>query len=434
MIKKVLVANRGEIAVRVIRACRELGIQTVALYSQADAESLHVRLADAAVCVGPPPILKSYLDVPNIISAALITQVDAVHPGYGLLAENARFVEICESHHLTFIGPSVQAMERMGDKALARQTAQELGIPIVHGSLVLEDDEAVRKAAQDIGFPLLIKAAAGGGGKGIRTVQSPPDLPKAVALARSEAQASFGDQRIYLEKFLQDARHIEIQILADRNGRVIHLGERDCSIQRRKQKLIEESPSPIVNEALRARMGEAAKRLAKACGYTSAGTVEFLLDRQGNYYFMEMNTRIQVEHCVTEMVTGQDLVKWQIRIANGEPVPLQEKIVIRGHALECRINAEDPVEFSPSTGKITAYLPPGGPGIRVDSHLYSGYSIEPFYDSLLCKIVSWGQERPEAIARMERALAEMERGNPHPFRGIPVHAPAGSRHRGCFST
>ena len=407
MFQKVLVANRGEIALRVIRACRELGIQTVAVYSEADRESLHVRFADDDVCIGPPQARQSYLNIARIIAAAEITGADAIHPGYGFLAENAEFARICRASNITFIGPLPEQIEAMGDKASARRIAANAGVPTVPGSEgILDDPEEALKVAEGIGFPVLIKASAGGGGKGMRIAREPEQFGQMFSLAQNEALAAFGNGAVYVEKFLDRPRHIEIQVLGDTHGRVVQLGERDCSIQRRHQKLVEESPSPAVDEALRARIGEAAVRLASAIGYLGAGTLEFLLDPSGCFYFMEMNTRIQVEHPVTEMVTGFDLVKEQIRIAAGERVAVPEgPCGLRGHAIECRVNAEDPARnFQPSPGQITAYHPPGGPGVRVDTHVYAGYTVPPYYDSLLAKVIVHGRDRSEALVRMGQAL------------------------------
>ena len=409
MFSKILIANRGEIAVRIIRACRELGVSTVAVYSQADADALHVQLADEAVCIGPPPASQSYLQVPRILSAAEITGAEAIHPGYGFLAENPHFAEVCEACGIRFIGPSSQSIQLMGDKAAARRMAAAHGVPVLPGSEepVRDLDEA-RRIARGIGFPLIIKASAGGGGKGMRVVTDPEGVEAALAMAGAEAAAAFGNAAVYLERFLPDPRHVEIQVLLDAHGQGVHLGERDCSIQRRHQKLLEESPSPALTAALRQAMGEAALRVARAAGYQNAGTVEFLLDGEGRFYFMEMNTRIQVEHPVTEMVTGVDLVKSQVRVTAAEPLSLsQADLEVRGHSLECRINAEDPDRFLPSPGKLTNLRLPGGPGVRVDSHAYVGYVVPPFYDSLLGKLVTHGQDRGEAIGRMQRALDEM---------------------------
>jgi len=406
---KLLIANRGEIAVRIIRACRELGVRTVAVYSQADADALHVQLANEAVCIGPPPASQSYLQVSRIMSAAEITGAEAIHPGYGFLAENPHFAEVCEACGIRFIGPPSQSIQLMGDKAAARRMAAAHGTPVLPGSQEsVRDLEEARRLAQEIGFPLIIKASAGGGGKGMRVVSEPEGLEPALAMAGAEAAAAFGNAALYLERFLPDPRHVEIQVVLDAQGQGIHLGERDCSIQRRHQKLLEESPSLALTPALREAMGEAALRVARAAGYQNAGTVEFLLDGEGHFYFMEMNTRIQVEHPVTEMVTGVDLVKTQLQIAAGEPLSLsQAGVSVQGHSLECRINAEDPDRFLPSPGKLSNVRFPGGPGIRVDSHAYVGYLIPPFYDSLLAKLITHGHDRAEAISRMQRALDEM---------------------------
>lgn len=422
MFKKVLIANRGEIALRIIRACREMDIETVAVFSEADRDALHVREADQAVCIGPHPSTKSYLNIPNIISAAELTGVDAIHPGYGFLSENARFAEICESCGITFIGPSPRAIETMGDKATARKTMIKAGVPVVPGSKeVLTDVESASVLAKEIGYPVMIKASAGGGGKGMRIAQNPKELAKSIQAAQSEAQAAFGNSEIYLEKYVEEPRHIEFQILADKHGNVIHLGERDCSLQRRNQKLLEEAPSSALTPELRKAMGEAAVKAAKAADYSSAGTIEFLLDKHGHYYFIEMNTRIQVEHPVTEFVTGIDLLKAQIRIAAGEPLGIeQEDVQIRGWAMECRINAENSEKnFMPSPGTIEFYHPPGGPGVRVDSAAYQGYTIPPYYDSMIGKLIVWGADREEAIQRMKRALEEFYIEGVHTT--IPFH-------------
>jgi acetyl-CoA carboxylase biotin carboxylase subunit len=406
MFRKVLIANRGEIALRVIRACKELGIRTVAVYSEADRESLHVRFADEDVCIGPAQARESYLNIPRIIAAAEITGADAVHPGYGFLAENAEFSEICERSELTFIGPMPQQIRLMGDKAAARRTMKEVGVPIVPGTDVLSDADEALEAARDIGFPVLIKAAAGGGGKGMRVALDADDFKRQFVMASNEASAAFGDESVYLEKYLARPRHIEFQVLGDHHDRVVHLGERDCSVQRRHQKLVEEAPSPALTPELRARMGDAAVRGAEAIQYVGAGTIEFLLDEDGSFYFMEMNTRIQVEHPVTEMCTGVDLVKEQIRAAAGLPLSVPEPIQLNGHAIECRINAEDPDRnFAPSPGTIHTYHAPGGPGVRIDSHVYAGYRVPPFYDSLLGKVITHGSTREEALARMRNALS-----------------------------
>ncbi len=407
MFKKVLIANRGEIALRVIRACRELGIETVAVYSEADRESLHVRFADDDVCIGPPPSRLSYLRIPNLIAAAEITGADAIHPGYGFLAESAEFAETCEASNITFIGPTAEQIRLMGDKAAARHLVTELGIPVVPGSKgAVEDADAAVKVAEELGYPVIIKAAAGGGGKGMRVARDAATFPQAFSLARNEALAAFGSAEVYIEKYLDRPRHIEIQVMGDRNGKVVHLCERDCSVQRRHQKVVEEAPSPALDQKMRERMGEAAVKAASRINYVGAGTVEFLLDPDGHFYFMEMNTRIQVEHPVTEMVTNFDLVKEQIRVAAGERVQLQLKgNRVRGHAIECRVNAEDPFRnFQPSPGTITAFHPPGGPGVRVDTHIYAGYTVPPYYDSLIAKVIVHGRDRREALARMHQAL------------------------------
>ena len=406
MFKKILIANRGEIALRVIRACRELEIETVAVYSDADRESLHVRFADDDVCIGPPPARDSYLKIPRIIAAAEITGADAIHPGYGFLAENAEFAETCQASNVTFIGPTAEQIRVMGDKAAARRAMTEVGVPIIPGTPgPVEDPDEALSFAREIGFPVIIKAAAGGGGKGMRVAKNVDDFARSFQLARSEALSAFGNGDVYVEKYLSRPRHVEFQILGDRHGHVIHLGERDCSVQRRHQKLIEEAPSPAVDADLRARMGEAAVRGAKAIDYVGAGTIEMLLDEDGSFYFMEMNTRIQVEHPVTEMLTGIDLVKEQIRVASGEPLSVTELPPLRGHVIECRVNAEDPSRnFQPSPGKILAFHPPGGPGVRLDTHVYDGYTVPPFYDSLLAKLICQGRDRAEAIARMHVAL------------------------------
>ncbi len=411
MFKKILVANRGEIAVRIIRTCREMGIKTVAVYSEADRDSLHVKMADEAVCIGASPPNRSYLNIPNIISAAEVKGAEAIHPGYGFLAENPYFAEICETCGIKFIGPPASAIEEMGAKARARELMAKAGVPVVPGSpgLLTKDDE-IAEIAEAIGYPVIIKASAGGGGRGMRIAQNRAELEKSVSMARTEAEAAFGDGGIYLEKYIVEPRHVEIQVLADQYGNVVHLGERDCSIQRRHQKLVEETPCPALTPALREEMGAAAVRAARAVNYVGAGTVEFLLDKQGNYYFIEMNTRLQVEHPVTEWVTGIDIVAEMIRIAAGEPLGYrQEDIKFSGAALECRINAEDPeLDFRPCPGVITAYLPPGGFGVRVDSGVYPGCRIPPYYDSLIAKLITWGRDRSEAIRRMRRALGEFE--------------------------
>ncbi len=406
MFKKVLIANRGEIALRVIRACRELGLQTVAVYSEADRESLHVRFADDDVCIGPAPARDSYLKIPRIIAAAEIAGADAIHPGYGFLAENAEFAETCEASNITFIGPTAAQIRVMGDKAAARNAMMGVGVPIVPGSPgPVEDPEEALLFAREIGFPVIIKAAAGGGGKGMRVATEPDDFIRAFQLARSEALSAFGNGDVYVEKYLARPRHIEFQIMGDRHGNVIHLGERDCSVQRRHQKLIEEAPSPALTPELRAAMGEAAVRGAKAIDYVGAGTMEMLLNDDGNFFFMEMNTRIQVEHPVTEMLTGVDLVKEQILVAAGAKLSITETPEYRGHVIECRVNAEDPARsFQPSPGRLDVFHPPGGPGVRLDTHVYTGYTVPPYYDSLLAKVICQGRDRREALRRMQVAL------------------------------
>ena len=406
MFRKVLIANRGEIALRVIRACRELGIRTVAVYSEADRESLHVRFADEDVCIGPAASRESYLNIPRILAAAEITGAEAIHPGYGFLAENAEFAEICERSELSFIGPSADHIRLMGDKAMARKTMMSVNVPTVPGSEgAVTDPESALEVARGIGFPVLIKAAAGGGGKGMRVAETEEIFIERLGMAQNEARAAFNDGSVYLEKYLARPRHIEIQLLGDKHGNVIHLGERECSLQRRHQKLIEEAPSPALTPALREQMGAAAIAGAKAIGYYSAGTVEFLLDEDGSFYFMEMNTRIQVEHPVTELVTGVDLVKEQIRVAAGEKLSNLTTPPLRGHSIECRINAEDPARnFAPSPGNITIFHPPGGPGVRVDTHAYAGYRVPPHYDSLIGKLIVHADTRQEAIVRMRIAL------------------------------
>jgi acetyl-CoA carboxylase biotin carboxylase subunit len=406
---KILIANRGEIALRILHTCAEMGIATVAVHSTIDRQALHVQLADESVCIGPPPSSKSYLNIPNIISAALTRNATAIHPGYGFLAENARFAEICADHQIAFIGPSKEAILAMGDKSTAKKTMQQAGVSTIPGSrgLLQDEDEAIATARQ-IGYPVMIKATAGGGGRGMRLVRNESELSKLFQAAQGEAEAAFGNAGVYLEKFIERPRHIEFQILADSYGNVIHLGERDCSVQRRHQKLLEEAPSAFLTPNLRTKMGEAAIKAAKSIDYVGAGTVEFLVDESGNFYFMEMNTRIQVEHPVTEVITGLDLIAEQIRIAQGEKLRLtQEQVQLRGHAIECRINAEDPEHnFRPHPGRISAYLPPGGPGVRMDSHVYTDYEIPPYYDSLIGKLIVWGENREIAIARMRRALRE----------------------------
>jgi acetyl-CoA carboxylase biotin carboxylase subunit len=410
MFKKILIANRGEIAVRIIRAAREMGIKTVAVHSEADRASRHVQIADESVCIGPAPATESYLNIPNIISAAEISGADAIHPGYGFLSENTYFADVCESCHIHFIGPSKDAIERMGNKAAARETMRKAGVPIIPGSdgIINAEDPGLPKLAKKIGYPVIVKAVAGGGGKGMRVVANEEALIPAIQMAQSEAKAAFGNGDVYIEKYLEKPRHIEIQIVADSKGRVIYLPERECSIQRRHQKLIEESPSLAVDSGLRRKMGKAARRAAQAVNYVTVGTVEFLLDTHGNFYFLEMNTRIQVEHTVTEMVTGLDLVKEQIRLAAGERINYdRDDYPAVGHAIEVRINAEDPDhDFRPSPGTLKQVILPGSPGVRVDTHVYAGYTIPTYYDSLLAKLIVLGENRAAAINRMERAIGE----------------------------
>ena len=407
MFNKILIANRGEIALRIIRSCKELGIKSVAVYSEADHESLHVRFADEAVCIGPPPARESYLNIPRIIAAAEITNADAIHPGYGFLAENAQFSEICQSSGIKFIGPKPEMITAMGDKASAKETMRKAGVPVVPGSDgTIADEKQAMEVASQIGYPVIIKATAGGGGKGMRLAWKPEEFQRQFQMAQTEAEASFGNRNVYIEKYVEQPRHIEFQILGDQYGEVTHLGERECSIQRRHQKLIEESPSPVVDAELREKMSAAAVKGARSVKYEGAGTIEFLVDKFKNFYFMEMNTRIQVEHPITEQVTGVDLVKEQINIAAGSQVS-KKKLKQVGHAIECRINAEDPFkDFRPNPGVITGFHTPGGYGVRVDSHAYVGYMIPPYYDSLIGKLVSFGSNREEAIDRMSRALEE----------------------------
>ncbi len=411
MLKKVLIANRGEIALRVIRACRELDIKTVAVYSEADEDSMHVTMADEAFCIGPAPSPKSYLNIPSIISAALVSGADAIHPGYGFLAENAHFADVCKEHGIKFIGPNSDAIRNMGDKATARETVTKVGVPCVPGSDGLVDsiENAVKLVEKTIGYPVIIKATAGGGGRGMRVCNNRAELEKNFTAAQQEARNAFGNAGVYIEKFITRMKHIEVQVLADAYGHCIHLGERDCSVQRRHQKLIEEAPSPVITAELRARMGADAVKAAQAVDYEGAGTIEyiFLPDTQ-EYYFIEMNTRIQVEHCVTEMITGIDLVQWQLRIASGEKLSInQEDVKIHGHSIECRINAEDPdMDFMPNPGHITGFMPPGGLGVRVDTHCYTDYFVPPNYDSLLAKLVVWAPDRQQAVKRMHRCLDE----------------------------
>lgn len=422
MINKVLIANRGEIALRIIRACKELDISTVAVYSTADELSLHVKYADEAVCIGPPASNRSYLKKSQIISAAEVTNADAIHPGYGFFAENAEFAEMCLEHGMEFIGPDPEVINAMGNKARARKKMQEVDVPVIPGSEgVVANYEDLKETAKEIGYPLLLKASAGGGGRGMRIVQNPDGLQNAYDAARSEAEAAFGNPAMYIEKMILEAKHIEVQIMGDKHGNVVHLGERDCSIQRRHQKMIEESPSPVVDQDLRQHMGQKAVEAAEAVNYVGPGTVEFLLDKDNNFYFIEMNTRIQVEHPVTEMVTGYDIVKGQIEVANGEKLPPElENIELKGHSIECRINAEDPDNnFRPCPGKIESFHMPGGPGIRMETHIYDDYVMPPHYDSLLGKLITHGRTREEAIKRMERALDEIVIEGIHTI--IPLH-------------
>ena len=408
MFKKVLIANRGEVAVRIIRACREMGIPTVAVYSEADANSLHVSLATEAYCIGPNESAKSYLNIPAIISAALISGADAIHPGYGFMSERADFAQICAQHNIKFIGPSPESMQLMGDKATARKTMMSKNVPITPGTGIITDIEEAKKQAEKFGYPVIVKATAGGGGKGMRVANNAQELEQNITLCRQEAEKFFGNPDVYMEKFLVNPRHIEVQIIADKFGNVIHLGERDCSIQRRHQKLVEEAPSPAVSEDIRRKLGDAAVRAAQAANYEGVGTIEFLLDRDKNFYFMEMNTRLQVEHGITEMISNIDIVREQINIAAGNPLSVkQSDVKLYGHAIECRINAEDPDRnFLPAPGEINGYITPGGFGVRVDSHVYSGYKIPPYYDSLISKVMTWAPTREEARRRMYRALKE----------------------------
>lgn len=409
MFPKILIANRGEIAVRIIRACKEMGISTVAVFSEADRDALHVSLADESICIGPASAAQSYLNMTAILSAAMLTGAQAIHPGYGLLSENAQFAALCEKCRLKFIGPSSEVIRRMGDKDEARRTMREAGVPVVPGCDLVKSAAQAREEAQRIGFPLLIKARSGGGGRGIRRVNHLDEVERAFENASAEAEKAFGDGAVYMEKFLEKVKHIEVQLLCDTHGRVVCLGERECSMQRKNQKLIEESPSAAVNDEMRARLFEAATRAARAVNYEGVGTVEFLMTRTGEFYFMEMNTRLQVEHPVTEMVTGVDLVKWQIRVAAGNELPFEQKdIKLRGHAIECRINAENPAKnFMPSCGQITLLHVPGGPWVRFDTALYQGYIVPPYYDSMIAKLIVHAQTRAEAIRKMQAALCEM---------------------------
>jgi acetyl-CoA carboxylase biotin carboxylase subunit len=420
MVDKVLIANRGEIALRIHRACREMGIHTVAVHSTADADAMHVRLADESVCIGPPPSARSYLNIPAIISAAEITNTDAIHPGYGFLSENANFAQIVEEHGLTFIGPRPEHIRMMGDKIVAKKTVKALGIPCVPGSDgAITDDEAAARLADEIGYPVLIKAAAGGGGRGMKVAHKPEDLQVALGTARSEAKAAFGDDAVYMEKYLGRPRHIEMQIIADAFGNVVHLGERDCSLQRRHQKVLEEAPSPALNAEERVAIGRVVTDAIRKLGYLGVGTIEFLYEN-GQFYFIEMNTRLQVEHPITEAITGIDIVREQIRIASGAPLSFaQEDVTFEGHAIECRINAENPVTFAPCPGRIVDYHPPGGPGVRVDSAVYAGYTIPPFYDSLIGKLIVHGKTRNECLMRLRRSLEEYVIGGIETT--IPLH-------------
>ncbi|MEW9096796.1 MAG: acetyl-CoA carboxylase biotin carboxylase subunit [Clostridiaceae bacterium] len=409
MFNKILIANRGEIAVRIIRACREMGIETVAVYSTADKEALHVQMADEAVCIGPPSPKDSYLNMNNIISATVLSGAQAIHPGFGFLSENSKFADMCKECNITFIGPDSEVIEKMGNKSKAREMMIEAGVPVIPGSKtpILSDQDAI-KSANKIGYPVMIKASAGGGGRGIRVIKEEKELIKSLQTARAEAKVAFGDDTMYMEKYLENPRHVEIQILGDNYGNIIYLGERDCSIQRRNQKILEEAPCPIMTLELRKRMGEAAIKGAKYVGYKNAGTIEFLLDSNNQFYFMEMNTRIQVEHPITELITGIDLIKEQIKIASGEKLSIsQEEIKLQGHSIECRVNAEDPErDFMPSPGQVKILFMPGGPGVRVDTHLYDGYVIPPNYDSMMAKLIVYGKDREEAINKMRRALTE----------------------------
>ena len=408
MFGKILIANRGEIALRILRTCREMGIRSVVAHSTADTGSLPVRLADESICIGPEDSAQSYLNIPRIIAAAEVTDAEAIHPGYGFLAENATFAEICRACSIRFIGPSPEVIRLLGDKVRARELARKADVPLLPGSDgAVRDETEAQTVAESLGYPVLLKASLGGGGRGIRIVWDAETLAAAVRTCQSEAAAAFGSSEIYLEKYVEGARHVEVQVLADGRGDVIHLGERDCSIQRRHQKLLEESPCPVMTPAVRRELTGAALRLCRAAGYESAGTVEFLLDARGRFYFLEVNTRIQVEHPVTEMITGIDLVRAQIQIAGGEALGLrQQDVSFRGHAIECRVTAEDPVSFAPSPGRVTAYAAPGGPGVRVDSHCFAGYTVPPYYDSLVAKVITHGADRAEALAHMRRAVAE----------------------------
>ena len=422
MFKRILIANRGEIALRVMRACKELGVETVAVYSEADSNAIYLRYADETICIGPPKSSQSYLDIPRIISAAEIADVDAIHPGYGFLSENSHFAEVCESCGITFIGPTPETIDLVGNKSRAKETARAAGVPVIPGSKsVVESEGAAIEEARRIGYPVLVKASSGGGGRGMRVARNDVSLVNGFLAARAEAEAAFGDSSVYLEKLISNPRHVEVQILADTHGNIVHLGERDCSIQRRHQKVVEEAPSPVVNDKLRREMGEAAKKICRAAGYSNAGTVEFLVDGKLDYYFMELNARVQVEHPVTEMITGIDIVREQILIAAGEPLSFRQKDVkIQGHAIECRINAENPDDdFRPSPGRVHGYFVPGGAHVRLDTHVYAGYDIPPYYDSLIAKLVVWGKDREDALNRAQRALAEYVVEGIHTT--IPLH-------------
>ena len=411
MFRKILIANRGEIALRIIRACRELGVSTVVAYSEADRHSLPVELADEAICIGPASSDKSYLNIPNLVSAALVSGAEAIHPGYGFLSENAYLAEVCEQCQIVFIGPSARSIEQFHDKAAARERMRLAGLPVLPGvDRPVYTLDAAQGAAAEIGFPVMVKACAGGGGRGLRPAYNESDLAKSFSIAQMEAQSAFGNGGLYLETLVEGARHVEVQVLVDRYGNAVHLGERDCSLQRRHQKMLEESPCVVLDPEVRAEMGGRAAAAARAVGYEGVGTIEFLVDAAGRYYFIEMNTRIQVEHPVTEMITGMDLVKWQIRVAAGEPLSFDQSAISHcGHAIECRVNAEDPARgFIPQSGVISQFAVPGGPGVRVDTHLFPGYVMPPYYDSLLAKVIAWGSDRAEAISRMKRALEEFK--------------------------
>ena len=407
-IKRILVANRGEIALRAIRTIKEMGKQAIAVYSTADKDALYLRYADASICIGGEKSSQSYLSIPAIISAAEISECDAIFPGYGFLSENQNFVEICDHHNIKFIGPSADAMIMMSDKSKAKDVMKKAGVPVIPGSDgALKDLEEAKKIAEDMGYPVIIKAAAGGGGRGMRVVEKAEDIEKLYLAAESEAKTAFGDGTLYMEKFIRSPRHIEVQILGDKFRNAIHIGERDCSMQRRHQKLIEESPAILLDEKTRKKLHETAIRATQAIGYENAGTFEFLVDENKNFYFMEMNTRLQVEHCVSEMVSGLDIIEWMIRVAEGEKLPSQDSVKLNGHSIECRITAEDPVRFIPSPGRISTYIAPGGRNVRMDSHVYQNYVVPPYYDSMIGKLVVWGENRQRAIAKMKQALSEL---------------------------